>query len=202
MGTTPDELRSEMEARRAHLARNVDLLADRVVPRRIARRCVDGTRKRLTDVMEHVMGTANDTTSSASATARAHARREGDGTGQPTERVSVTDGQTSGQGAKAMQQAPAHARRGTRGDPLAAGVIAFGAGMLAGALLPMSEPERRGGSQLREAAEGRLESVRSTAEEAVGTTTNSSRHAAQETADDLKQTGWDAFEGAGDQVGG
>lgn len=34
MGTTPHELRTDVEYRRAHLARNVDLLADRLTPGR------------------------------------------------------------------------------------------------------------------------------------------------------------------------
>lgn len=218
MGTTPDELRSEMEARRAHLAHNVDLLADRVAPGRIARRHVHAARKRLTDVKERVMGTASNTPSSA--TAHAQARQVGDAAGQPTEHVSSTASRPSGQKPEPAHQAPAHAHRGTQGDPLAAGIIAFGIGMLAGTLLPVSEAAQRVGSQLREHADDlvqplkeaaneavqtakqelrepaqeALQSVESTAQEAVETTKNSARHAAEETADGLKQNERDTVE--------
>ena len=228
MGTTPDEVRSDVEARRAHLAHNVDLLADRVAPRRIAGRRMDATRNRLSDIKERVMGTANNTTSGAGATARAQAGQVRDPSGQPIERVGSTDGQTSAQVAQAGQQAPAQAGRGTQGNPLAAGIIAFGAGMLAGTLLPMSEAEQRAASQLREQAdelvqplkeaatetvqtakqelrepaEEAVESVKSTAQEAVETTKNSGRRAVQETTDGLKQTGRDAVEEVRDQADG
>jgi hypothetical protein len=41
----------------------------------------------------------------------------------------------------------------TRGNPLAAGMIAFGVGALAGSLVPASQVERRAGSQIRDAVE-------------------------------------------------
>lgn len=212
MGTTPDELKGEVEARRSHLARNVDLLAERVTPSRIAWRRVDSARHRLTTVKEQVMGSATDTGHSA----RHLAGQAGDAAGQLTDRV----GDAAGQVAETAQQAPALARRRTQGNPLAAGIIAFGAGMLAAALVPASDAEQRLGAQVREHADELLEpakqaateaaqhvaqelrepaqdaaqSVTSTTREAVQETRETGRQAAQESAEGLKQVGSDAAE--------
>ncbi|MGW6915610.1 DUF3618 domain-containing protein [Kitasatospora sp. NPDC054939] len=214
MGTTPDQLRSHVEARRAHLAHNVDLLADRMAPRRIAHRRVDATRKRLTSVKESVMGSATDATHSTGDTARTAA----DTATRTAENLGHAVGDATSQMSEAVQQAPAQLRRGTRGNPIAAGLVAFGAGMLAAALLPVSEAEERAGAQLREhgseliepvkqtatdivqdVKEGMREpaaqaaaSIRSTAQEAVQTTKDTGQEAAQAAADDLRRAGHDA----------
>lgn len=220
MGTTPDELRTDVEARRAHLARNVDLLTERVAPNRIARRRVNSARRRLTSVKEQVMGSVNDTGSAA----RDLTGQAGDAAGQLTDRV----GDAAGQVAETVQQAPARARRQTQGNPLAAGIIAFGAGMLAATLIPVSEAEKRAGSQvrehtdtlvepakqaatdavkhvtqeLREPAQEAVQSVKSTAQDAVQATQDTGRQAAQETAEGLKQAGSDAAQQARGQATG
>ncbi|MFF4343032.1 DUF3618 domain-containing protein [Kitasatospora sp. NPDC001540] len=227
MGTTPDELRNDVEVRRAHLARNVDLLADRMAPRRIAQRRVGAVRRRLTSAKEHVMGSVNDTGHGVLQGTGELAGRVGDSAGQVADRIGDTVGEGAGQVAGAVQQAPEQVRRQTRGNPIAAGIIAFGAGMLAATLLPVSETEQRAGAQLREhadelveplkqaatqtvqevkeelrePAQEAVESVRATAQEAVHTTTDAGRQAAQSTAEDLKQTGQDAARQVRDQAG-
>ncbi|GAA4877487.1 DUF3618 domain-containing protein [Kitasatospora terrestris] len=230
MGATPDQLRGEVEARRAHLAHHVDLLADRMAPRRVARRRIDASRRRLTDMKEQVMGTANDTAHGT----RDLAERAGDTAGQLAHRVGDTAGQlgqrigdTAGQASDAVQHTPARVRRQTRGNPLAAGIIAFGAGMLAGTLLPVSQAEQRAGAHLREHADDlveplkqaagtaaqeikeemtepardAVESVKSTAQDALDTTKDTGRQAARTTAEEVKQTGQDAAREIRDQAG-
>ncbi|MEW1910039.1 DUF3618 domain-containing protein [Kitasatospora sp. NPDC085895] len=204
MGATPDELRDEVEARRAHLAHNVDLLADRVAPGRIAHRRADAARRGLTGVKERVMGSVDDTTS----TVEDIAGRVGDGTGQLAESAHNAAGQL----AEGVQQTPAEIRHRTRGNPLAAGIIAFGAGMLAGTLFPATRVERQAGARLREHADDLTEpikqavgqaaqevkedlqqpareavdSVRTTAQDAAQTTADRSRQAVRHTTDTLK----------------
>jgi gas vesicle protein len=231
VGTTPDELRTEVEARRSHLAHNVDLLTERVAPKNIARRRVDSARRRLTTVKEQVMGTVNETGHAA----RDLAGHAGDAGGQLTDRVGgaagqLTDrvGDTAGQIAETVQRAPARARRQTQGNPLAAGIIAFGAGMLAATLTPVSDAEKRLGAQVRQHADDLLEpakeaateavqhvtqelrepaqdaaqSVTSTARDAVQATQESGRQAAQDTAEELKQVGSDAAQQVRGRVSG
>ncbi|MFF2306070.1 DUF3618 domain-containing protein [Streptomyces sp. NPDC058128] len=206
MGTTPDELRTDVEYRRAHLARNVDLLADRIAPGRMAQRKVDAMRHRVSGVKERVMGTAQDTARGASGSL-----------GQAAD--SLTDSvREAGSGAQdAIQQAPEQIKRQTQGSPLAAGLIAFGAGMLAAALLPTTEAEEHAGHRLREHSDELLEpvkqtaldaahevrdelkepvahaveSVKDTAQGAVSTTTDHAQQAGRETADGLRQAGQD-----------
>ncbi|MEU2116100.1 DUF3618 domain-containing protein [Streptomyces sp. NPDC016459] len=206
MGTTPEELRRDREHRRAHLARNVDLLADRLTPRRMAQRKADSVRHGLTDVKERVMGTAHD-----------RGQQVADGAGHATDSIAETARGAVGSVSETVQSAPARARRGTEGSPLAAGIMAFGAGMLAAALLPTTKAEERAGQhlkehsdellgpvketaveaaqeikeQMREPVTEAVESVRSTAQDAAATTKDDARTAGQETAQDMRRIGQD-----------
>jgi gas vesicle protein len=214
MGPTPDELRTDVEYRRAHLARNVDLLTDRVTPRKVARRKAGAARGRLSGVKERVMGTARETTGRMAETTKGVA----DSAGQTSASVAETAKETTDRLGDAVSQAPAQVRQQTQGSPLAAGLIAFGAGMLTAALLPTTEAEERVGQQLREhsgellepakqqavqaaqeikeelrepAAEA-VDAVKSTAQDAARTTMEETRTAGQETAEGLRQVGKDA----------
>lgn len=215
MGTEPDELRRDVDQTRAHLARNVDLLADRVVPGRVARRKIDATQNRLSGIKERVMGTAHSGGSTITDTAHGVSDRAGQAAGRVGDAVS---GAASTVG-DAAQQAPAQIREQTQGSPLAAGVIAFGAGMLAAALLPATKAEEHAGRQLREHADELVEparqtalhaaqevrdelrepaaqavqSVKDTATDAAGTTADHARQAGQETADGLRATARDGI---------
>ncbi|MEV7180677.1 DUF3618 domain-containing protein [Kitasatospora sp. NPDC093679] len=198
MDATPDELRSEVEARRAHLAHNVDRLADRITPSRVAHRQADAARSKLTGIKERVMGTAHDT-------------------GTAAHRATAAAGTTAAQIGDTVQQTPAQLRRQTQGSPLAAGIIAFGAGLLAAALLPTSKAEERGGAMLRdhpellepvkqaatqaardvrdemrEPATDALQAVKSTAQDAVDSSRSAAQDAGRRTAGDLKATGQEA----------
>ncbi|MEV4940702.1 DUF3618 domain-containing protein [Streptomyces zaomyceticus] len=206
MGTTPDELRTDVEYRRAHLARNVDLLADKIAPGRMAQRKVDAMRHRASGVKERVMGTAQDT-----------ARGTSGGLHQAADSITETAREAGSSAQDAIQEAPAQIKRQTQGSPLAAGLIAFGAGMLAAALLPTTEAEEHAGHRLRahsdellepvkqtaldaahevrdelkEPVAHAVESVKDTAQDAVSTTADHAQQAGRETADGLRQAGQD-----------
>ncbi|MFJ4862353.1 MULTISPECIES: DUF3618 domain-containing protein [unclassified Streptomyces] len=206
MGTTPDELRTDVEYRRAHLARNVDLLADRMTPSKVARRKVDSMRDHVSGVKERVMGTAQDAAHGTSG-----------GLHHAADSMTETAKGVGSSVQETVQQAPAQIKRQTKGSPLAAGLMAFGAGMLAAALLPTTEAEQHAGQQLREHSDELLEpvkqtalhaaqevreelkeplaeavdSVKGTAQEAVSTTTEHAQSAGQETADELRRVGQD-----------
>ncbi len=204
MGATPDELTNDVEYRRAHLARNVNILADRMTPSKVARRKADSMRHRVTGVKERVMGTAQDAAHGTSGSLH-----------QATDSLTDTAKEVGGNVQESLQQAPAQIKRQTQGSPLAAGLMAFGAGMLAAALLPTTEMEEQAGQQLREHSDELLEpvkqtaldaaqevrdelrepvadaveSVKDTAQEAVSTTTEHAQNAGHETADELRQVG-------------
>ncbi|MGW0390706.1 DUF3618 domain-containing protein [Streptomyces sp. NPDC003042] len=161
MGTTPEELRRDVEYRRSHVSRNVDRLTGRMAPRNVARRKVGAARHRLTSMRERVMGTAQEAAQTTQSMADRAAGEIGD----------------------AVQSAPEQVKRRTQGSPLGAGLLAFGAGMVAAALLPTTEAEERAGQQLREHSDEVLEPVKRTA---VG--------AAQEMRDELREPAAEAVE--------
>ncbi|MGI5479984.1 DUF3618 domain-containing protein [Streptomyces lavendofoliae] len=223
MGATPQELRSDVEYRRAHLARNVDLLADKVTPGRVVRRKAGSARSRLSGVKERVMGTTRDAADSLTQSAHGVAGSAGDTASSAVQTVQ----ETAGQAGEALQQAPEQIKRQTQGSPLAAGLIAFGAGMLTAALLPTTSAEERAGQRLREHSDELLEpvkqqavqaaqevkeelrepaaqaveSVKSTAQDAVDTTKEQARSAGQDTAEGLRRTGQDTVAEVRDQTG-
>ena len=81
----------------------------------------------------------------------------------------------------AVQNAPATARAKTRGNPLAAGLIALGAGWLVGSLLPSTQKEQ-------ELVADAADRVQPHAQHAV----ESAKSAAQEVAQDLKEPAQEA----------
>jgi DNA replication initiation complex subunit (GINS family) len=119
--------------------------------------------------------------------------------------------------ASAVQHAPETISRQAQGNPLAAGLIAFGVGWLVSSLLPASEKEKQlasqaeqtvrenkdallqpakeaaqeMGEQLKPAAQDAVESVKSTAQDAAQTVKEEGQSAAQDVqgqAQDSKET--------------
>lgn len=176
----PDVIRRQIEDTRRELSYDVDALNEKVNPARVMDRRVTAAKGRMTNLKEKVMGSASDTTASAQGMASNAAG-------------SVQDAASSAAGA--VQQAPEQIVRQTQGNPMAAGLIAFGVGWLVSSLLPASEKEKQlahqaetavkehkdtllepakqaaqeMGEQLRPAAEEAMESVRTTAQDAAGT---------------------------------
>ena len=113
----PDKIRADIEATRAALSEDVDNLEEKVSPSKIAQRQTDRVRSAVTGVKDKVFGTATDA---------------GD---------NVHD--MSNRAADAAKGVPGDVRRTTQGNPLAAGLVAFGAGLLVAALLPATRTEKR-----------------------------------------------------------
>src|SRR6478735_3006302 len=68
MSNNPDEIRSNIEETRRELGTNVDALADKVSPSKIAERQADKVKGAFRSAREHVMGSASDARDSASST--------------------------------------------------------------------------------------------------------------------------------------
>lgn len=66
MTNNPDEIRSNIEETRRDLGENVDALADKVNPTKIAERQADKVKDALRSAREHVMGSVSDAHDSAS----------------------------------------------------------------------------------------------------------------------------------------
>ncbi len=196
MGTEPDELRREVDDTWAHLARNVDLLADRMMPGRVACRKIDATHSRLSGMKERVMGTAHSGVGGVADTAHSASGQAGEAVGRVTDAVSGTASSIG----DAAQQAPAQIRQQTQGSPLAAGVIAFGAGMLAAALLPATKAEEQLGGQLREHADQFVEPVKQTALQAARDVQDELREPAAQAVQAVKDTAAESARTTGDHA--
>ena len=195
----PEQIRREIERTQAALSQDVDALTEKVTPGKIVERRVDRARDAATRLKEKVMGSTHEyghhaaggVQSAASSVQGAAASAAG----------TVQDAASTA--ADAVQQAPQAIRRQTRGNPLAAGLIAFGAGWLVSSLLPATRREQEladqtkqvaqekvqpvvqqvaseVGDNLREPAQQAVQSVKATAQDAKDTVTDEGRSAAQD----------------------
>jgi len=154
---TPEEIRRDIERTRYELASDVDTLHEKVSPSAIASRRTQATKNRLGSLRDRVMGSAHDASSSASS--------------------------TGSDVAGSVKQAPTAVRQQTQGNPLAAGVIAFGAGWLISSLLPSTDKEQQAAmaakdqvqehsdtltAPLKEAGQGAKENLQPKVQEAAG----------------------------------
>lgn len=123
MSNSADEIRSDIERTRQDLGMDVDALADKVTPSKIVDRQMGKVRGAFGSMRDRVMGAADDAGSSM-ADAGAHA-------GDVKDRVV----------AKA------------EGNPLAVGLIAFGAGLVLASLFPASTKEKEIASNVKDQAQ-------------------------------------------------
>ncbi len=128
MATEPDQIRSQIEVTRSSLASNVDELADRTSPGRIMNRGWRRVTDRMHSIGDRVMGAPSSATGSVKDIAKGAGEKMSD---------------VASEAADAVREAPHVTAEQTRGNPLAAGLIAFGAGLLAAAMIPETEAERR-----------------------------------------------------------
>jgi hypothetical protein len=167
--SNPDQIRADIERTRATLSSDVNTLAYEANPTTMAKRKVGRVTGTLGSVREKVMGSASDTAQSTSdATSSALA--------------SVSD--TAHSASDAVQSAPGAVKSQTQGNPLAAGVIAFGAGLLVSALIPASEREQQAASALQEKAQPLTDEVTDIAKE----TAQNLQEPAQQAAASVKDT--------------
>jgi gas vesicle protein len=145
-------VRREIEDTREDLGETIEEIGDRVDPRQVVRRGKDRVRRRVEDVKEKVMGSAD----------------------------------------------PHRVEEQIEGNPLAAGLIAFGAGALIASLLPADRTSREAAQKLAEEAKPAAEQAKAELKEAgrevgehVSQSAKESAHHLQErakqSADEVKQ---------------
>ena len=177
MGTRPEELRQEIQQTRAELTRDVDRLTARTSPRQIVRRRTDAVRIRARGLRERIMGTGE------------HARdRFADTFADTTDSMR----QNLSEAGDTVKAAPRQAMRQTKGNPLAAGLIAFGAGALAAALIPETRAERRAARQIRDEAGQYVEPVVESLKESAQSVGQDVKSVAQDSAQQIRDTAADA----------
>src|SRR3954463_2966808 len=161
----PDVIRRQIEDTRRELSYDVDALNEKVNPARVMDRRVSAAKNRMTRMKEKVMGSVEDTTSSAQGMASNAAGSMQDAASSAADTVSSA----ASSAATAVQQAPDTIVRQTQGNPLAAGLIAFGAGWLISSLLPATpkeqQPPHPAETALRENKDMLLEPAKQAAQE-------------------------------------
>jgi hypothetical protein len=174
MGQSAEELTSQIEDTRQRMASDLDSLQDRVSPSAIVERRKQAVYGRVTVVKHKVMGTADTARQKMSAAA-----------------TSSTD---------AGGEVAATAQERYEGAPLAAGLAAFGAGMVLAALLPASRLEAEAAHRVVETAKEHgqplVEDARSAGEEVVDTVKQSATDSAQE----LKQSAQESAQTVTDEA--
>jgi hypothetical protein len=232
MSTDPDQIRSEIDQTQRELSADVDALTEKLSPPRIVERRVQRTREAMTNVKDKIMGSTSDTYQTAgsatsgvgeSVSARASSARDTAASAASSARDTAASAASSARDTAAgaassavdtVRSTPDAIRRRTTGNPLAAGLIAFGAGMLLSSLLPASEPEQQVATQvkdfateqgrpvaqqlgqagqeaaqeLKESAQQRAESVRQTAADAASTVKGEAQSAAADVKDQAQES--------------
>jgi hypothetical protein len=191
----PDEIRADIERTRAELSDNVDALAETANPKNIAKRQANRVKEAAVGVKEHIMGSADDPYDSG---------RVGDAKYAVQDRAAEAKYAVQDRAAEAkyalqdkasavgdaVSNAPAQVKEKARGNPLAAGLIAFGAGLLISGLIPSSQREQQAVATLQDKAEP----LKEKATEAARDVASNLREPAQEAAQSVRQTAAEGVE--------
>ncbi|MFI5834835.1 DUF3618 domain-containing protein [Micromonospora sp. NPDC051300] len=177
MSTDPDQIRREIEATRNNLSSDVDALAYKVSPGRIVDDRKQRVRSALTNVKDKVMGTASDL---------------GHSTGHAAHSVGDKAHSAASTVGEAAQRAPQVVRQKSQGNPIAAGVIAFGVGMLVSSLIPATRREQELAAQVKEKATEHGGAVKEKLGEVAGELRDELREPAQHAAESVRSTAQDA----------
>ena len=183
MSRNPDEIRRDIDQARGRLGATLEAIGDRVSPKlakerakekvtdrmeeikervspkRIVARRTARMRSGLRNVRESVMGAAGDVEPSrATDSVRGGAQQVRGGAQQVSRRV----GRAAGTLSERASAAPEVVRSTAQGNPLLAGLVALGGGMILASALPPTEAEKQ-------AAQRALEGLEPLKEQAVST---------------------------------
>ena len=158
MGQTPDELREELAERRSAVSGDLEAIGDRVSPGRMVERRRAAVGGYVQRARESVMGAADSV------------------------------GDAAGNVGSTAADVPGAVLTRTQGAPLAAGLVAFGAGFVLASLAPASRVERDAAARLEPALQSAAGEVRSAAQ-AVG---EHVRDEAQTAVADLRESAGEA----------
>jgi len=171
--TDPDQIRSDIERTRGQLSANVNALTESVKPGNLAHRQVEKARGAVVGVKDRVMGVADQASSGAGSTAS---------------NISSGAADAASSVSGALTGAPQAVKTQTRGNPLAAGLIALGIGYLVGSILPASSKEAEAASTVKDNAATLAQPATDAAKSAV----SELKQPAQEAFESVRSTAADA----------
>jgi gas vesicle protein len=192
----PDQIRREIERTQANLSTDADALTEKVTPSRIVKRRVDRAKDTAARLKDKVMGSDSGPTShtgtQAGRSVQGIAGSVGDTASSTASSISDTASDAAATAASAVQEAPQAVRRQTQGNPLAAGLIAFGAGWLISSLLPASRREQELAEQAKNKATELGQPLADAAKQAATEMKDNLQEPAQQAVESVKSTATDA----------
>ncbi|MBM0207460.1 DUF3618 domain-containing protein [Micromonospora sp. STR1s_5] len=195
MSSDPDRIRREIETTRNELSSDVDALTDKVNPRRIAGDRVGQARSAFTRAKEKVMGSSSHMGQEASQRVSHMAgsvRDETRSLGHQSREVmgSVRD-EARSLGHQSREQA--------QGNPVAAGLVAFGVGLLAASLIPPSGRERHLAGRARNMVSEHSDELREQASQVGHQMQDNLREPAQQAAQSVRSSAQQGLSAVRDQ---
>ena len=148
MGQSTEELRRDIAQTRGELGETLDAIGDRVSPGRMIERRKNRATNMVRGVHDRVMGSASDT-------------------GQALADAGHAIGRTASGTVNALKSSPEVVRHQAQGNPLMAGAIAFGVGLLTASVFKPSEIEKQAAGQLLEKAEPLTHELKQMGQETV-----------------------------------
>ena len=195
------ELRQQLDDQRAGIGQDLVAIGDRVSPKRVTERRAAAVKEKFSGLGQKVMGAKDTVADQASSM--------GGQIGSAGESV----GQKAGDAADQVRRAPELARTQTQGNPLAAGLIAFGGGLLAATLLPTSRREQQlvderiqpqledAAGHVGEMAQEAVESVKPAAQDAVTELKDEAQQAVAEVKEQASSAAGDVADDAKQRAG-
>jgi gas vesicle protein len=178
MGQSTEELTSQIEDTRQRMASDIDTLQDRVSPSAIVERRKRAVRGRFSSMKTRVMGTTQSATDSVSSAAS-----------------SATSTASSAGGSVATT-----AQDRVEGTPLAAGLVAFGAGVVLASLVPASRAEAEAAHRVVETAKDKGQPLVEEARTAGQDVLQNVKESAQQSAEHVKDSAQESAQTVRDEA--
>lgn len=186
-----DQLRNDIDRRRERISRNVDAVTNRVSPRRVVARGTYGIRRRVIDLKDDLMG--NDTTEYPWQEKDRGAR---DTMEQARQRASESMSDIADMASEkvheaqeAMADVPHMVRRQTRGNPIAAGLVAFGSGLLIASAFGPTSAERKAARAAQPVVGEAIEEAKEAGRDITEEMKDSSKRSVEEVRDEARDAG-------------
>ncbi len=171
------DLRNEADARRDAIARDVELVTDRVAPGRIADRQKARFGQRVSGLRDSVFGTSDRTRTRTIETNPA----DGDDSGSIGDKASNAVQQ-------AKDAAPDSVQDFAEGNPMAAGLIGLGVGLLAATLIPTTPEEQKVADRAQDSIDAAAKQIAQSGQQAA----EAVKPAAESAAADVKASAQDS----------
>ena len=188
--SSPEQIQRDIEGTRQSLSADVDRLTEKVSPGRVVSRRVDRVKGTAGSLKDRVMGSMPDTDSLRSA---------GGSAGSTLSSATGAVGNAVSGIGDAASSAPQAVRQQAQGNPLAAGLVAFGVGMVIASLAPASQKEQDLAAQAEDKARGPLQDkakevaseLQGSAQESVQQIKDVASQGASDTADQARSAAED-----------